>query len=822
MFVSFVIALLLAILGFYHAPQNWGLWPALAALLPGLILCVLILRYGGRSKSWLMARVGNIVAGFIIGWSLAFGHAFFDPALQENLYDRPLLIEGNVVELPQIQLLNGQQRIQLRLLIDSMQRVNAENPPQKTQQAGPLTSIKPLLQLSWYRPLQSPQPIPKPGERWAFAVKLSANHASMNLGGFDYESWLFQNHLVAKGYVLEKAPWAEHNRLVHANNADPLRFRFAQSLNQVFANLELQGLYAALTYGDKHAISDAQWTVLQQTGTIHLMAISGLHMGIAALLGILFFKGLWWLGLYRCERLNLPQLSVFGAILFATFYLILSGAAIPAQRAYLMVVAIGLMWFLKRTFQPWPALAFAALLVLFWDPRSVLSDGFWLSFLAVALIFATLQIPAVKTAKRWQQLLWIQLVLTLGLAPYLWWAYHFVPSISFVANLIAVPFVSFIGLPLLWLVSFVAWWSPDWAVMLMAVVDPVWQGFWQLLAWFATFSFPLLMPIEPLGLALFTALLFGVLYLFATQKRYRWYWAALGLALWPLYGLVADFPRPSANQLQVHLLDVGQGQAAVLETARHVLVYDTGARWGDKMDGAKLAILPFLRSRGWQAVDMVMVSHSDIDHAGGLARLLQEQKVSEVVSGQPQKVAEVVALKQPILPCYAGQSWQWDGVRFEVLWPLQNAPEADSDNDASCVLKACAAGQCVLLTGDLSERGEKRLLQTLDANSVRADLLIAGHHGSRYSSSTRWLEAVQPEVVLFSSGYHNRFQFPNRETLQRLPPNVNWYNTACSGGIGFTLGGDEFKRQPDYEVRKQRQKWYHHRCLEAEQGVLYQ
>ncbi len=526
-----------------------------------------------------MARAGNIVAGFIIGWSLAFGHAFFNPALQENLYDRPLLIEGSVVDLPQTQWQNGQQRVQLRLLIDSMEPISAENPPQKTQQAGWHSSIKPLVQLSWYRPPDSTLPTPKPGEQWALAVKLSANHASINLGGFDYETWLFQNHLAAKGYVLEKAPWKAHNRLLAAPDSEPLRFRFAQSLYQVFANSELQGLYAALTYGAKHAISDAQWTVLQQTGTVHLMAISGLHMGIAALLGILLFKILWWLGLYRCERLTLPQLSVIGAILFATVYLLISGAAIPAQRAYLMVVAIGLMWWLKRTFQPWSALALAALLVLLWDPRSVLSDGFWLSFLAVALIFASVQIPAIKAAKRWQQLLWIQLVLTLGLAPYLWWAYHFVPSISFAANLIAVPFVSFIGLPLLWLVSFVAWWSPEWAVMLMACVDPIWQTFWQLLAWFAGFSLPILMPTGLLSLSLLTVLLFGVLYLFAKQHRSRWYLAVAWLALWPIYRAVVDFPRPPTNQLKVHLLDVGQGQAVVLETAKHVMVYDTGARW---------------------------------------------------------------------------------------------------------------------------------------------------------------------------------------------------------------------------------------------------
>lgn len=802
-----------------------GGWPVIAALPLGLLALALRRRLAkSRRAAAYLSRFVTLWAGFIIGLALAFAHAFFSPALQENLYGRTLLIEGEIVDLPRYSVQNSQQRMQMRLALERIWVVEDGKRPQQFQQAGSYGGSRPLLQLSWYRPLEPERRLPQAGERWALAVKLNANHASMNLGGFDYESWLYQNHLTAKGYVLEKAPWTDANRLLTPEPHLPLRAAFANRLEPVVAGSSLQGLYEALIYGDKHHISDAQWRVLQQTGTIHLMAISGLHMGIAALVGMLLFKAAWWLGLYRFEWLTLPFLSVVGAISAATFYLLISGAAIPAQRAYLMVVAIGLLWLLQRRFQPWPALAFAALLVLAWDARAVLSHGFWLSFLAVALIFATVQIPAVKAAKRWQQLLWIQAILTLGLAPYLWWAYHFVPSISFVANLVAVPFVSFVGLPLLWLVSLVAVPSTEAArVLMQQFIDPLWQAFWQLLVWFESVSLPLLMPSHFVVLMLLSVALFGLLALFAHAHRLRWPLALVWLACWPLMVWVVEYPRPPYAQLRVHLLDVGQGQAVVLETARHVMVYDTGARWGDKMDGAKLAILPFLRSRGWQAVDRVMVSHSDLDHAGGLARLLDEQKVGEVVSGQPQKVAEVAQRDATrVLACHAGQSWLWDGVQFEVLWPLPNAPAADSDNDASCVLKACAAGQCVLITGDLSERGEKRLLQHYPPNAVRAELLVAGHHGSRYSTSPAWLATVAPQTVVFSSGYRNRFQFPHTQTLQRLPAGTRWYNTACSGGIGFSLGRHEFNPLPDYEVRKQRQKWYHHRCLDAEQGRYFQ
>ena len=487
-----------------------------------------------------------------------------------------------------------------------------------------------------------------------------------------------------------------------------------------------------------------------------------------------------------------------------------------------MVLAVLLFLVLRRTFQPWSALALAALLVVVWDSRAVLSLGFWLSFLAVALIFSVLQQPRVKRAPKWIKLVWIQLILTVGLAPYLIWAFHTLPSYSFVSNLFAVPFVSLLGLPLLFLVSVLSMLSVDLAQWFMPMVDQLWQGAWLALEWIANLNFSSIAfgTLNGWGLIAIYIGLFSLL--LATSKRQIILSSALVLAVVSFDYL--NKPTLQNQQASVNLLDVGQGQAVVIQTQHHVLVYDTGAKWGDKMDGAKLAILPFLRAQNRSQIDYLMVSHSDIDHAGGLSRLLQSLPVKQVSSGQPEVLnTQLAALNPSIQACYAGESWRWDGVLFEVLSP--GLPTFDerfkTDNDRSCVLKVTAGKQSVLIPGDLSAKAEQTLIAHYGAQ-LQSTILIAGHHGSRYSSSEAWLQAVNPLVVLFTAGYQNRYGFPNTDTLNRLNDSQRWFNTACSGGIGYRLGVDEFDGLPVYQARKHQQKWYHHRCLLSEKGIAYQ
>ncbi len=847
MFISFVIAFVLAVSGFYQGVQTPGLWPAVVALVV-LIANEMVRRGWKRNREdtlrkhpvWVKGQyltwLSNVLLGFIIGWSWVFWQTFFSVSVDENWVNRPVQIQGTVIGLPEVE--HGSHSTRMRFMFE-LQKIG--NPGSgfsavqsdlqiKTEQAWSI--LKPKVQLNWYIKTAeetAPQVIPKPGEQWQFTVKLRANHASMNLGALDYETWLYQNRIAAKGYIIQKSSTKEANRKLEDSSVYGLRYHLAQRLSSAFERSELGGIYQALSYGDKHNISDAQWQVLQNTGTVHLMAISGLHMGIVAALGYWIFKGLWWLGLYRVKRFNLPVVAATGGLLFASFYLILSGFAIPTQRAYLMVLAVLLFLFLKRPFQPWQALFLAAFSVVLWDPRSVLSVGFWLSFMAVALIFAVLQIPMVKRSSRWLQLLWIQLALTAGLAPYLLWMFHFLPSYSLIANLVAVPFVSFIGLPLVFVVSVISLFSVDFAVHTVAWLDWIWKPIWNLLVSMNDRS-----VFSSIGGSLeFWQVVTTYVLLFATLlKKPIWirFSAGVFLLIFSVWSLGNPlWSRPENRQAWLHVLDVGQGQALVIETRNHVMIYDTGAKWGDKMDGAKLAILPFLRAQNRSEVDLVMVSHSDIDHAGGLERLLRQFRVKHVVSGQPKKVQEGLSGSYPVENCSAGQKWNWDGVVFEVLSP--GVSEGDvglrSDNDRSCVLKVTAGGRSgsssVLISGDLSAKGEKRLIE-LYGDKLKADILVAGHHGSRYSTSSIWLRQVQPEVVVFSAGYHNRYHFPTEETLQRLAPEIFWFNTACSGGIGYEIGNEsgKFNPLPAYQVRKTLSKWYHHSCLTNEKGILFQ
>jgi len=463
-------------------------------------------------------------------------------------------------------------------------------------------------------------------------------------------------------------------------------------------------------------------------------------------------------------------------------------------------------------------------LVVLWDSRAVLSLGFWLSFLAVGLIFAMLQQPVVKRSSKWGKLVWIQLILTLGLAPYLIWAFHTLPSYSFISNLFAVPFVSLVGLPLLFFVSLLTMISVELAQSVMPVVDSVWQWFWMALAWVALLNFASL-TLGSLGGWSLIAIYIGLFSALLSQSKRLIGFSVLFIVL--VIGMdYLNKPALQKEQAFVNLLDVGQGQALVIQTQNNVLVYDTGAKWGDKMDGAKLAILPFLRAHQNSQIDSLMVSHSDIDHAGGLTRLLENIAVNKITSGQPAVLNQQLAaanINRSIQACKAGDSWVWDGVLFEVFSP--GLPTFDrqftSDNDRSCVLKVTAGQQSVLIPGDLSAKAEQALIGAY-GSKLQSTILIAGHHGSRYSSSQAWLKTVKPDVVLFTAGYQNRYGFPNADTLARLPQSAAWFNTACSGGIGYLLGVESFSGKPSYEARKSQQKWYHHRCLESEKGIAYQ
>lgn len=872
MFIQFIIGLLFSVILCYQLTNllpflnGWLLF--ILTLLPLLSLVLInnasrlnlkLRGYNiGHRNAWL--TLTNFLLGIILGVNIVFWQNTFTAHIAPQFDNQKVLLEAKLIQSPKISHTHHFYKLSFIAKLNRITQLSETEFKLKTNDQA-WSFIKPNIKFSWYLSKDeylSVKRLPQTGEVWQFYAKLKSNHATINPGARDYEAWLFQNHISAKasisGFRIKNKSMLHLTAVKALKLQDKSRWNFlvwreslANYLSTLYGKTDNYGIYNALLIGDKTQIKDSFWQLFQQTGTIHLMAISGLHMGIMALIGFWVFKFIWWLGAYRQKLLILPTFTTLGGILFATAYLMVSGGAIPTQRAWIMVVSLLAFLLIRRSFRPWYALAMAAFLVLIWDSRSILSTGFWLSFSAVAMIFISLQF--FKDKPKWQQLIAMQFMLSAGLAPLIIWSFYQVPLYGLLANLIAVPFVSFIGLPGLLLGVLLSVFSTDLAQFYFKQFDVLWSQLWTYLEWIVALpSFNVVsMQHSWLWLAVVLLVLGCVLWAFRQiQKRKAisvWWLIPILIVYFTIlifYPYTTERPKFDVknqnHQAWLTVLDVGQGQSIVIETANHVVVYDTGAKWGNTIDAAKAVLLPYLKSQGWPSIDLLMISHSDIDHAGGTKSVLDNVSVKRFLSGQPKEVNELVRSDDTTMrkdyptftQCNNHQAWWFDGIKFEVLSPYSKKSNLlKSDNDLSCVLKITNGKQSVLITGDLSQRGESILLQNYQSQpeKLKANLLVAGHHGSKHSSSAEFLQKVKPTKVVFSAGYLNRYHFPNKDVIKRLQAlntknSIKWWNTACSGAVSFEL--NNFDIDLRYQARKSLHKWYHHTCLKSQQGTYYQ
>ena len=779
MIIWFSIGFIGTIFGLYQ----FSALPSLVWLIPGLVIG--LIAYFAQNN-----RIVQLVAGGIIGWIVLICWLFLTPNLSEFFINQTIWVEGRVDGLVEYKSRADNPRAIQRFKF-RIQRVEHNGQHQAWWFAYP------KVRLSCYDcdlDIQTNQV-------WRLKVKLKPIHGAMNPGGFDYEAWAHYQQLQASGYIRA----VEDSKFLYQDvNLQTLRAGFAHRMSAVLSESSFNGIYSALLFADRQAISDEQWEVLRQTGTIHLMAISGLHMALVGLMGFLIGGLIWRLPIRRFEYYPVQWLGAALAAIFISVYGVLAGFTIPTQRAWIMaLVVIGfLLW--RRKVQIWPMLLLAALLVVAWHPSSVLSQGFWLSFLAVALIFSWLSQPISYRLRPWQNLLLIQGILSVGLMPVLWWFYQQVPVYSFVANLVAVPFVSFIGLPLLFVIALAQLLVPGLVPVLLSVSDLLWSGMW----WFLTqvSNWPLeswvIAPRDLWQVMLVYGALFVALLVKPTYLRFLavllafivWFWTPSNLKLLP-------------EQARVSLLDVGQGQALVVETANHVLVYDTGPSFGERFNGATIALSPYLRHQGWQKIDMLMVSHADRDHAGGTQTLLADWPISQKMSGQIERLGV-----EGFASCHNVKPWSWDGVVFQPLTVQAFNPK--HHNDQSCILKVSVGESSLLISGDLSSRFEQALIESQPKEVLKSSILVAGHHGSRYSTSSAWLKAVEPDYVLFSAGYLNRFGFPHSDVVERVEKQgAKTFNTACDGAIQFILDVQGTKLENRHRLNEKR--WFHQDCEES-------
>lgn len=668
------------------------------------------------------------------------------------------------------------QELRLRGTIAAMPQVNAWGlrfrfVPEGAWLGGEIQRVPPLLELGWYAAPgagagagAADLPFLQAGQQWDLSVRLKAPHGARNPHGFDYELWQWEQGVQAVGTVrtgahaqppqLRSSSWRYPVERLRQSVRDAIVQRLAPAPN---ANGQAQqqalrsaGVVAALVTGDQRAIERADWDLFRATGVAHLMSISGLHITLFAWLAQALVGWLWRRSPRLCLRWPAPHAALLGGGLLAAGYALFSGWGVPAQRTVLMLAGVaalrlaGLRW-------PWPLTwLLVCALVLLADPWALLQAGFWLSFIAVGVLFASNTIAAHADSERARGVFGVikgflheQGLMTLALMPLTLLLFGQVSLVGAVANLLAIPWVTFVITPL---------------ALLGLLVPPLWQvAAWcmepllHVLQWFASWPGAVLaLPAAPLWAGLLAVL--GGLWL-ALRGPLR----VLGLPLmWP--ALCWQPAAPAWGEFSLLAADVGQGNAVLVRTAQHSLLYDSGPRYGMHSDAGARVLVPLLQSQGVR-LDWLMLSHSDSDHTGGAQALLQAQPQALLHGADaPGRAADQ--------PCTAGQRWQWDGVELEVLHPLPSGAQAVRPNARSCVLRIRSAqGSVALLVGDIERREEQALLAR--GAPLAAQWLLVPHHGSQTSSSAEFIAAVAPRWALVQAGYRNRFGHPAPSVLAR-------------------------------------------------------
>ena len=717
----------------------------LVLLLSGIssIGCLFGFSHLTRQMHWHKAGI-NLLLGLLLGCSSAVYSSWHlhtqwpTTALEQQV----LRLNGRVSSVPQYH----DRSMQFLFTLDENQALTGK------------------LTVSWYQPYAMDL---HAGERWQLTLKVKRPHATRNPNTLDHEKWLFAERITGIAQIKAKAT---QQKLAAAPWWYPQTWRehSKQRLTHILANSKVLGLIQGLAIADTGDISDTQWQVLQQTGTVHLLAISGLHITMVAALALLPVGVLW----YRYPKLALlvprPVAAAVLGALFASFYVLLAGSELPAQRTLIMLLVFMLSLVARRAFSFSQTYSLALLLVLLYDPLACLSAGFWLSFVTVGLLvwLGTRQyrLPTGSVLR-------IQLGLSLLTLPLSAAFFGLVAWIAPIANLIAIPWITFIVTPLILLGMLLDLVSHSLAALLWQLAALLLEWLMQLLAYLANLPFAASHTLLYPTLWLSIAGLGMVFLLLPKGMPTRW----LGfICLAPL--LLYQTPPLDKGSFQLSVLDVGQGSAHVIQTATHRLVFDTGVKSSDSFDMGKRVVLPYLYGQGIRQLDLLMLSHADNDHNGGALALAQTMPIQQIMGSSPEVLPDY-----KVTLCQAGQHWQWDGVNFEVLHPSANFT-GKSDNERSCVLRVSNAHHSVLLTGDIEKDAELQLVKP--QHSLASEVLILAHHGSKYSSSYTFLDAVQPKLAIVSSGYLNRFNHPHPETINRLTQHgIPWLNTVQSGAI---------------------------------------
>ncbi len=707
----------------------WGLHrlPEPVPLMPGPILA-LFLAAAGVSLG--LRRLGypglwpwTLALGALLAWGLVQQNTdtWLEHALPPALAGEEATVFATIISLPE----HGERRSRFRI------RVAATR-------SGPEAFRARELLVSTY----PARPDLEAGSHGYMTLRLRPARGPANPGGFDRAGWYYREGLHGSATLLdfEALEDARAPRIQDARwraGLHRMRGALRERLEQAAPGLRHPGLVQALVIGDRQGMTDEEWQAFLRTGTNHLMAISGLHVGlVAGFVGLL--AGLAWSGLVPVQaRIRKPAFMALAGLAGAALYAALAGFSIPTQRALIMLAAFmaALLW--RREAFAWRGLMLAAIAVVLWRPTSVLAPGFWFSFGAVAVILLLLQGRSGRPG--WRAAGSIQVMLALAMLPLSLAWFQLGSWVAPVANLVAVPVISLLVLPLLLVgAGLAALWAPLGQPFLH-----LGDGILMLLVGLLDGLSHVPVLVDERRVPLAASLLGGVAVLVALLPRLRLAapWVVLaGIAL-----ALPMRPQIDAGSVRALLLDVGNGQSLLLQTRHHALLWDAGPGRAGGYSAGDQIVIPSLRAEGVRRLDRMILSHEHAAHSGGAAAVRATLPVGEVLRRRPQGPGE--------RPCEAGEVWEWDGVDFEILHPPAGW---DGSASASCVLAVeTAGGVRLVLTGGLGGLGEAVLMQE-GAEQRSSDLLVVPRGAGADSLSRGWLQDARPAMAWASTDAQGR------------------------------------------------------------------
>uniref|UniRef100_UPI0033654EE2 DNA internalization-related competence protein ComEC/Rec2 n=1 Tax=Candidatus Albibeggiatoa sp. nov. BB20 TaxID=3162723 RepID=UPI0033654EE2 len=737
-----------------------------------------------RNMRFFLVFIICIIFGFL--WMFWNAQDILAQQLPKEIEGQQVTIQGRVVNIPTQNKFNTQFDLYATYVVYK-------------QQYYPFQG---KVRLRWYsKPNESPQTV-KPDQLWQFTVKLKRPHPPLNFNVYDYSKQLFIQRITAMGNIsnAKKSP-AKLLDIPRPYQLQTVRYQLIQNIHHSISTLPYAGIILAMGLGDRSLITQKQWQLFRQTGTSHLVAISGLHVSSIAFVSFILSKLFWSFLGKAALRLSAVHFATIITLFIVLAYVCLAGFSISAQRAFIMILGFLIPNLIKRNLSHSYRICLALAFVIIYDPFSTLTAGFWLSFIIVSIIIYFSQFIRAHNVEQNRlkymifllvNLIVFQVIISIinyPLALYFFQQSTLLAAIS--SNLIMIPLTSFIILPFVLIGILVSFISPLISIYLFTAISYVFSlafGITELMIELEQYSYIYLelfnLSADNINLLTVILSIISVFILFAPRGfSIRW----LGfIGLLPLFFNFSFENNIKHGEFELTILDVGQNLATVIQTQNHQLMYDTANSWMSRS-----VIIPYLNAHKLSHLDLLIASHADNDHSGGVNNIAEQIPINQILTGavEIKRIQDFfnIPLQQniKIATCKTGQQWRWDGVYFEILHPKVGEHHYKRNN-RSCVLKISGTKHSALLTGDISNHVEIALSQQQKLK-LNADILIAPHHGSRTSSLPSFIRAVNPKTVVFSTGYLNHYRHPHPDIVKRYQQQkIRIFNTPDTGSIRFS------------------------------------